>query len=82
VFLNHIRKTCGYDGIQETLDIASEAGEVMDLVSKPKEYAIKYLESRSTYIVVKVVGEDTEDASPTYVPLLDNATEKIKFSSS
>lgn len=56
VLLNHIRKTCGFLEVQEHLDLASESGEVMDLASKPKEYAKKYLESRSTYILVKVIG--------------------------
>jgi hypothetical protein len=81
VFLNHLRKTCGLDNVTENLDIASETGEVMDLSSKPKEYAKKFLEPRSTYILVKVIGEETEDASPTYIPLLDSAADKIKFAS-
>ncbi|KAJ3326217.1 hypothetical protein HDV06_000093 [Boothiomyces sp. JEL0866] len=56
VLLNHIRKTCGYENVVENLDLASESGEVMDLASKPKEYAKKFLEARSTYILVKVIG--------------------------
>lgn len=56
VLLNHIRKTCGFEGIQENIDLASESGEVVDLVSKGKEYAKKYLEPRTTYIPVKVIG--------------------------
>jgi hypothetical protein len=54
--LSHIRKTCGYESVVENLDLASESGEVMDLTSKGKEYAKKYLELRATYILVKVVG--------------------------
>ena len=80
VLLNHIRKTCGYENIPENLDLALESGEVMDLASKPKEYAKKFLEPRNTYILVKVVGEETDDSTPTYLPLLDSATDKIKFS--
>ncbi|KAJ3274888.1 hypothetical protein HDV01_001763 [Terramyces sp. JEL0728] len=56
VLLNHIRRSCGYENVIENLDLASESGEVMDLVSKPKEYAKKFLEARSTYILVKVIG--------------------------
>ena len=86
--LNHIRKTCGYEGVSENLDLASESGEVMDLSSKGREYAKKYLEPRASYILVKVVGgltcniikDETEENSPSYIPLLDNAAEKIKFS--
>ncbi|KAJ3307099.1 hypothetical protein HDV03_002610 [Kappamyces sp. JEL0829] len=78
--LSHIRKTCGFENVAENLDLASESGEVMDLASKGKEYARKYLEPRTSYILVKVIGDESEDSSPTYVPLLDNAAEKIKFS--
>lgn len=56
VLLSHIRKSCGFESITENLDLASENGEVVDLSSKGKEYAKKYLEPRNTYIVVKVVG--------------------------
>ncbi|KAJ3261977.1 hypothetical protein HK103_003820 [Boothiomyces macroporosus] len=80
VLLNHIRKTCGYENVVENLDLASESGEVMDLASKPKEYAKKFLESRATYILVKVMGDETDESSPSYIPLLDNAADKIKFS--
>ena len=56
VMLSHIKKTCGYSEITENIDLASEAGEVMDLVSKPREYAKKFLEPRTTYVLVKVTG--------------------------
>jgi hypothetical protein len=58
VLLNHIRKTCGYGDQNPPIivDLASETGEVMDLVNKPKELAKKYLEPRGTYILLKVVG--------------------------
>lgn len=52
----------------------------MDLVSKPKEYAKKYLEPRSVYILVKVVGDESDDSNFTYVSLLDSAHDRIKFS--
>ena len=56
VLLTHIRRTCGYSELAENIDLATENGEVMDLVSKPKDYAKKYLEPRTCYILVKVVG--------------------------
>ena len=79
VLMGYIKKTCGFEHILENLDLATEAGEVIDLVSKPKEYAKKYVESRTSYILVKVVGDENDDSS-VYVPLLDQVGDKIKFS--
>ncbi|KAJ3111769.1 hypothetical protein HDU96_005359 [Phlyctochytrium bullatum] len=79
VLLSHIKKIGGFQDMPENIDLASETGEVVDLVSKPREYAKKYLEPRSNYIVVKVIGEETEDSSPTYVSLLDQVGDRIKF---
>ncbi|KAI8923208.1 hypothetical protein BC831DRAFT_472347 [Entophlyctis helioformis] len=80
VLLNHVKKTCGFTELIENIDLASESGEVMDLVSKPREYARKFLEPRSNYILVKVVGDESDESSPTYMPLLDQTGDKIKFS--
>ncbi|OAJ37137.1 hypothetical protein BDEG_21200 [Batrachochytrium dendrobatidis JEL423] len=80
VMLSHIKKSCGYADISENIDLASETGEVVDLVSRPREYARKFLEPRGSYILVKVIGDEMEDSSPTYISLLDQAGEKIKFS--
>eukprot|EP00842_Homolaphlyctis_polyrhiza_P006712 jgi/Hompol1/7041/HPOL_001911-RA len=80
VLLNHVKKTCGFAELVENIDLASESGEVMDLVSKPREYARKFLEPRTSYILVKVIGDETDESSPVYVPLLDQVGEKIKFS--
>ncbi|KAJ3044897.1 hypothetical protein HDV00_000179 [Rhizophlyctis rosea] len=80
VLLHHIKRSCGFEHIIENVDLASETGEVVDLVSKPKEYARKYLEGRANYILVKVIGDESEDSSPTYVSLLEQTGEKIKFS--
>ncbi|KAJ3249895.1 hypothetical protein HDU77_007289 [Chytriomyces hyalinus] len=60
----------------EHIDLATETGEVVDLFGKPKEYAKKYLEARGNYILVKLVGDENDG---TYVPLLDQVGEKIKF---
>ncbi|KAJ3195538.1 hypothetical protein HK101_011828 [Irineochytrium annulatum] len=74
-----MEKTCGFQDMVENVDLASETGEVVDLVSKPREYAKRYLEPRTNYILVKVIGEETEETSPTYVSLLDQVGDKIKF---
>lgn len=59
VFLSHIKKTCvnPSENNIESIDLANENGEVMDLASKPKEVAKKFLEERAYYILVKVVGK-------------------------
>nr|KAJ3423243.1 hypothetical protein HK105_007579 [Polyrhizophydium stewartii] len=56
VLLNYVKKSCGFNELPENVDLASESGEVMDLVSKPREYARKFLEPRNSYILVKVLG--------------------------
>ncbi|KAJ3291721.1 hypothetical protein HK104_005859 [Borealophlyctis nickersoniae] len=58
VLLHHIKRACGFDHLIENVDLASETGEVIDLASKPKEYAKKYVEGRASYILVKVIGEN------------------------
>ena len=101
VLLHHIKRACGFENLIENVDLASETGEVIDLVSKPKEYARKYVEGRGNYILVKVMGgkglisacciegtvvfehasiDESEDSSPTYMSLLEQTGEKIKFS--
>lgn len=81
VLLSHIKKTTGHEFLTENIDLANEAGEVLDLASKGKEYAIKYLEPRSTLYLVKVVVDD-EDGVISYVALQEEAArEKIKFAS-
>ncbi|KAJ3406027.1 hypothetical protein CcCBS67573_g01183 [Chytriomyces confervae] len=79
VFLSHIRRVCfenSHSPAPEHIDLATETGEVVDLFGKPKEYAKKYLEARGNYILVKLVGDENDG---TYVPLLDQVGEKIKF---
>ncbi|KAJ3052040.1 hypothetical protein HK097_006952, partial [Rhizophlyctis rosea] len=80
VLLHHVKRACGFEHLIENVDLASETGEVIDLVSKPKEYARKFVEGRASYILVKVIGDESEDSSPTYVSLLEQTGEKIKFS--
>ncbi|KAJ3083457.1 hypothetical protein BCR33DRAFT_717478 [Rhizoclosmatium globosum] len=81
VVLSYIKKTCGFSNLTTPIDLATENGEVVDLNSKTKEIAKKYLDDRKTYIPVKVIGEFSEETVPTYVPLLDlPADTKLKFS--
>ncbi|KAJ3345534.1 hypothetical protein HDU83_003952 [Entophlyctis luteolus] len=57
--------------VSDHIDLATESGEVIDLSSKPKEYAKKFLEPRQSYILVRVIGEETDDGPATYIPLLE-----------
>ena len=64
----------------ESVDLATETGEVIDLLGKPKEYAKKSLEPRSTYILLKVNDDQGDESQPAYVPLLDpSLSDKIKL---
>lgn len=40
---------------REYIDLATEAGDIIDLVSKGKENGKRYLEARMTFILIKVV---------------------------
>ncbi|KAI8616736.1 hypothetical protein BC830DRAFT_171104 [Chytriomyces sp. MP71] len=81
VLLSHLKRVCfegnSHGPAPDHLDLATETGEVVDLHGKPKEYARKYLEGRGSYILVKAVGEESDDM--VYVPLLDQIGDKIKF---
>ena len=78
VLLSHIKKSCGFDTLVEPIDLCSaETGEVVDLISKPKEYAKKYLEPRGSYVLLKVIGDDSEESSSTFVSLLESSNLKI-----
>ncbi|KAJ3010963.1 UNVERIFIED_CONTAM: hypothetical protein HDU68_001880 [Siphonaria sp. JEL0065] len=80
VVLAYIKKTCGFSSLSVPIDLASENGEVLDLNSKNRDSAKRYLDDRKAYIPVKVIGEFTDDATPTYLPLLDlPADTKLKF---
>lgn len=76
---------------REYIDLATEAGDIIDLVSKGKENGKRYLEARMTFILIKVVlgtiamwmawfdiEDDREDAQPQYIPLAD-VSEKVKL---
>ncbi|KAJ3246405.1 hypothetical protein HDU78_007122 [Chytriomyces hyalinus] len=90
VLLTHIKNTCGFSSATYPIDLATETGEVIDLCSKSREYAKKYVEDRKAYIVVRVVGEvDAEEFTingansavvVSYQPLLDTLSDsKLKF---
>lgn len=51
-----MKKTCGYARTVENVDLASETGEVMDLMGKGRENARRFLEPKGNYILVKVTG--------------------------
>lgn len=61
VLLGHLKKSCGFSSLAEPLDLSTEAGEVLDLQSKPREYASKFIEPRSTCILVKVIRDDEDE---------------------
>ncbi|KAJ3002061.1 hypothetical protein HKX48_002544 [Thoreauomyces humboldtii] len=56
VLLHYLKSTCGYSDLSENVDLASETGEVIDLINKSKEYAKRFVDPRGTYILVKVTG--------------------------
>ncbi|KAI9168149.1 hypothetical protein H9P43_007520 [Blastocladiella emersonii ATCC 22665] len=70
VLLGHIKASLGLE-FPEPIDLASEAGDELDLLSRPKEYARKAVEPRSVCTLVKVV-KDEDDGSISYVPLHEN----------
>ena len=78
VLLSHIKKTCGFESLMEPIDLCSaDTGEVVDLISKPKEYAKKFLEPRGVYVLLKVIGDDSEESTPSFVSLLESSNLKI-----
>lgn len=84
VLLSHLKKSCGFESLTDPVDLASETGEVMDLMSRPKEYARKILEGRGVYILIKVIGDEgtlQDEGSPSFVSLLDQPAGGLKFSS-
>ncbi|TPX34821.1 hypothetical protein SmJEL517_g02558 [Synchytrium microbalum] len=84
VLLNHIKKNAdvikSVGAIHEPIDIATESGEVVDLMGKAREYAKKYVDPRATYVLVKIVGADESgEAEAQYIPLCDQLGERVKF---
>ncbi|ORZ40011.1 hypothetical protein BCR44DRAFT_1496204 [Catenaria anguillulae PL171] len=71
VLLSHIKHALELD-FAEPVDLATDAGDILDLISKPKEYARKSIEPRSVCTLLKVVKDD-EDGSIVYVPLAESA---------
>ncbi|KNE70050.1 hypothetical protein AMAG_15039 [Allomyces macrogynus ATCC 38327] len=71
VLLGHIKAALKLT-FPEPVDLALDSGDVLDLASKPREYAKKYIEPRAVCTLLKVV-QDEDDGSTAYVPLLDNA---------
>ncbi|XP_071080552.1 uncharacterized protein CXorf65 homolog [Haliotis cracherodii] len=80
--LNSIKKRAGYGNTGVILDLSDETGLVKDLDLHKNEYATKFLDSHTTYILVqKEVVQDNElspgdrSSTPTptfqYMPLLE-----------
>ncbi len=67
VLLQYLAKVSGLEdqlGPKEQLDLASETGEIIDLPSRGRDYARRYLEPRTSYILVKaVLGQSNIDRS-------------------
>ncbi|KAJ3360941.1 hypothetical protein GGF32_007874 [Allomyces javanicus] len=76
VLLGHIKAALKLT-FSEPVDLALDSGDVLDLASKPREYAKKYIEPRAVCTLLKVVQAsgmaDEDDGGTAYVPLLDNA---------
>ncbi|KAJ1499233.1 hypothetical protein HMI56_004506, partial [Coelomomyces lativittatus] len=76
VLLSHIKKSIN---VLDTIDLATETGEVLELLTKPKEYARKYIEPRSICTIVKVVQPENEEDEASYIPLFDHVNiEKLR----
>ena len=78
VLLSHIKKTLGAEHTQTIIDLASENGDVVDLLSKGPQYAHKFIDTRSTYIVVRVVEDESDASTPIYTAFGDFG-DKTKF---
>ncbi|KAJ3340777.1 hypothetical protein HDU93_006265 [Gonapodya sp. JEL0774] len=70
--IDSVFESMGINLNEIVLDLATESGEVVDLVNRPpKDYANKYLNNRDSYVVVRVIAGETESENPTFVPLLE-----------
>ncbi|KAL7753356.1 hypothetical protein RI367_001131 [Sorochytrium milnesiophthora] len=78
VLLTFIKESLGLD-FGETIDLADESGEVLDLAGHPREYAKKYLEPRGVYTLIKVLTADAVDDGAKYQPLVDAPSESFKL---
>jgi len=74
LLLEHIKETVGYDN-EVDIDLSDENGFVVHLLrSPPLQYASEYLESRRTFILLKVSKQ--EDGSESIEPMLQNLKSK------
>jgi hypothetical protein len=75
--LNYIKDSLKLD---DTIDLATLEGEVLDLTSHLRESARQFVEDRGSYYVVKAILDENED-NVRYVPVYEGPeTDKIKFS--
>ena len=79
-----MKQACGFAHLNAPIDLASEAGEVLDLQSRPREYAKKFLEPRGIYVLCKYNTDVEDQTQPSYTPLLETASDAnfkpVKFS--
>ncbi|XP_066281727.1 uncharacterized protein CXorf65 homolog [Branchiostoma lanceolatum] len=69
LLLKAIRDKCGCEH-GDTIDLADETGEVMELASHPGDYASNYLPERATFILIKVEKEcEGGEEDVRYLPL-------------
>ncbi|XP_019618568.1 PREDICTED: uncharacterized protein CXorf65 homolog [Branchiostoma belcheri] len=69
LLLKAIRDKCGCEH-GDTIDLADETGEVMELSTHPGDYASNYLHARATFILIKVEKEcEGGEEDVRYLPL-------------
>ncbi|XP_078590885.1 uncharacterized protein LOC144870500 isoform X2 [Branchiostoma floridae x Branchiostoma japonicum] len=68
LLLKAIRDKCGCEH-GDTIDLADETGEVMELANHPGDYASNYLHERATFILIKVEKCEGSEEDVRYLPL-------------
>ena len=56
MLLDYLKRSCGYEGIPEAVDLATPGGEIVDLANKDRirDYANQHLENRASYNLCKI----------------------------
>lgn len=73
VLLECIRRKCNCDE-EETIDLIDMQGQLKNLPDKTGDYANMLLDSRQTYVLIKIERQDGE-LPPKYISLLHNIWE-------
>merc|ERR1711988_1695380 len=69
VLLDYIKERCGYDALDEPIDLLKEDGSPIDLRNLGTELATTVLDPKGTYILAKVVASEQEGGAPTFEQL-------------